>query len=191
MLIWTSGPDAISQSFLFLDRDGVINEDSPAYIKNVHEFKFYPDVLEALKLLRERRFNVIVISNQSGLNRGVITAEDFWEIHGKMVQGIREAGGDLLATVYCPHRPDEQCRCRKPAPGMILAASRLFGIPLSGATCMIGDRMKDIQTGAAAGCRGILLERSDSCEAPGSGTGAETVEWSRCASLLEAVRSLL
>lgn len=162
MLIWINSPEPVSDRFVFLDRDGIINEDSPSYIKDRREFKFYDESLEALRRLHENRVNVIVISNQSGLNRGIITRNDFWEMHDYMVRGIREAGGEILAALYCPHRPDENCACRKPSPAMILAASRLFGIPLSESTYMVGDNLKDIQAAQGAGCSGILVERRSS-----------------------------
>jgi D-glycero-D-manno-heptose 1,7-bisphosphate phosphatase len=148
-----------------LDRDGVLNEDRPDYIKHPREFRFYPDALQALRWLRENRILVVLISNQSGLNRGLIPWDDFWDIHEAMVQGIQEAGGNLLATLYCPHRPEEACSCRKPLPGMIHAASELFPISLS-ETYLIGDRSSDLSAASQAGCRGVLLDRfaGDPCK---------------------------
>jgi len=190
MLIWINSPEPVSNKFLFLDRDGVINEDSPLYIKNRREFRFYPEALKALRLLHENRINVILISNQSGLHRGIIKRDDFWEMHDHMIRGIREAGGDMLATFYCPHRPDESCACRKPSPAMILAASRLYGIPLSRQTYMIGDKLKDLQAATKAGCGGILIERSDATpEAFEACESGRTFE--RYSTLTEAVLSLL
>lgn len=189
MLIWINSPEPISRNFLFLDRDGVINEDSPFYIKSCREFRFYADALEALRLLREKRVNVIVISNQSGLHRGIIKRDDFWEMHDYMVRGIRESGGDILAALYCPHRPDENCSCRKPSPAMILAASRLYEIPLSKAVCMIGDRSKDLEAAGRAGCRSILIERSGATQRAVA-SSVEEGTFKRYSTLMDAALSL-
>lgn len=158
MLSWIRSPETPHRKFAFLDRDGVINVDRPDYIKGWGEYHFYPDALEALRWLREHSINAILISNQSALNRGIVRREDFWDIHGRMIHGIREAGGDLLAAFYCPHRPDEKCACRKPAPGMILTACAVYRVSMENA-CMIGDRETDLSAAARAGCRGILLDR--------------------------------
>lgn len=158
MLVWTHSLSPEDAPFLLLDRDGIINVDRPDYIKHRSEFTIYPDALEALRWLRARRINVILISNQSVLNRGLTTWGDFWDIHRHMVQCVEEAGGGLLAAFYCPHRPDEGCGCRKPRPGMILAARRLFGIRLE-STVFIGDKETDVLTAQAAGCEGVLLTR--------------------------------
>jgi D-glycero-D-manno-heptose 1,7-bisphosphate phosphatase len=186
MLIWISTPKYQSRHFLLLDRDGIINEDRPDYIKHPREFSFYPDALEALRWLRELRIAVVLISNQSGLNRGLISWEDFWDIHECMVSGIQEAGGGMLGALYCPHRPDERCFCRKPLPGLIQAAVELFQIPLA-ETRFIGDRPSDIEAASRAGCRGVLVDRSpDSSETPQIPGGGERID--RFQSLMEAVR---
>ena len=159
MLVWIGSPRIPGSHLLFLDRDGVINVDSPDYIKNWGEFKFYPDVLEALRALRFMNVSVVISSNQSGLHRGIIRWSDFWFMHDQMVRAIREAGGDLLAAFYCPHRPDEACGCRKPSPSLLLAASQLYRVPPE-STVFVGDRITDIQAAVAAGSKPVLLERS-------------------------------
>jgi D-glycero-D-manno-heptose 1,7-bisphosphate phosphatase len=158
MLVWISTAQFQARHFLLLDRDGVINEDRPDYITHRHRFRFYPDALEALRWLHDRRIAVIVISNQSGLNRGFIAWEDFWDIHACMIDGIEAAGGNLLGAFYCPHRPDEGCSCRKPLPGLLQAAAEQFQIPLA-ETHFIGDRESDLLAASRAGCRGVLLDR--------------------------------
>jgi D-glycero-D-manno-heptose 1,7-bisphosphate phosphatase len=159
MLMWIKSPVYDALPFLLLDRDGIINEDRPDYIKHSREFRFYPDALQALRWLRENHVLVVLISNQSGLNRDIISWDDFWDLHKGMVEGVREAGGDLLGAFYCPHRPEEACSCRKPSPGMIKAASEIFHIPLP-QTYLIGDRSSDMIAAARAGCQGVLLDRS-------------------------------
>jgi len=149
----------LHSNFVFIDRDGVLNVDSPDYIKRWQEFEFYPDALEALRWLHQHNIHTILISNQSGLNRGLIKVEDFWELHHQMLSSIQKSGGELLAALYCPHCPDENCSCRKPSPQMIVSAARLYQIPLERAY-MIGDRAKDMEAATQAGCRGILIDRS-------------------------------
>lgn len=187
MLIWISTPKYQSRHFLLLDRDGIINEDRPDYIKHPREFRFYPDALQALRWLHARRIAVILISNQSGLNRGLISWEDFWDIHECMLSGIQKAGGAMLGALYCPHRPEERCLCRKPLPGLIQAAAELFQIPIP-ETYFIGDRPSDLDAASRAGCRGVFLDRSaESSETPRGLAGGERIEHFQ--SLMEAVLS--
>ncbi len=159
MLIWLSSPLPHSREFLFLDRDGVINEDRPDFITSWEDVRFYPESLDALAWLKELGVQVVLVSNQSGLNRGIVHWESFWEIHHRMMETIRHSGGEILAAFYCPHRPDEQCQCRKPRPGMILEASKLYDVN-PGTCTMIGDRLTDLDAASRAGCRGVLLDRN-------------------------------
>jgi D-glycero-D-manno-heptose 1,7-bisphosphate phosphatase len=187
LLIWTSAPATPHTNFLFLDRDGVVNEDRPDYIKHWTEFKFYPDALQALRWLKVHKINVILISNQSAINRGLIAWADFWDLHGRMVASIRQNGGDLLGALYCPHRPDEECSCRKPSPRMIQAAAKIYPITLERAR-MIGDRPTDTAAAAGAGCRGVLLERftpAESTECTQAVRNRETY-----GTLMDAVRAI-
>lgn len=189
MLIWLNSPQTVCEHFIFLDRDGVINEDRPDYVKNISEFRFYPDVPGALRLLKHSNVGVILISNQSGLNRGLIPWNDFWTLHEWVIRAVNQAGGEILAAFYCPHRPDERCSCRKPSPEMIREAASIYRIPLE-SSFMIGDRTKDILAGVRAGCRTIFLDRH--------GTGMESNEPELAGqpvpvhrSLHEAVRAVL
>lgn len=158
MISWIGSSVPHGKKFLFLDRDGVINADRPDYIRSWKDFRFFPDTLEALRWLREKEIDVILVSNQSALHRGYMSWEDFWDIHYRMVREIRRTGGDLLAAFYCPHRPDEGCLCRKPSPCMILNAARIYSVPLKN-TFMIGDRDTDLIAASEAGSRGVLLNR--------------------------------
>jgi len=190
MLTWINSYDPLPGEFLFLDRDGVINADSPDYIKSWKEYHFYPDALKALAWLKSRRINAIVISNQSALNRGYIQHEDFWDMHTRMVAAIEERGGAILAAFYCPHRPDEGCSCRKPSPGMILAAREIFRVPSQGCF-FIGDRASDMETAERGGCRGVLLDRSplktETMDAPAPTLDKRTL---RRSTLMEAVEAI-
>ena len=188
MIIWIKTPQQHSRPYLLLDRDGVINQDSPNYIKHLGEFQFYADALQALRWLREKHIPVVIISNQSGLNRGIISWEDFWAMHNWMIRRIRDSGGDILGACYCPHRPEEGCSCRKPSPGMIKAASQIFHFSLP-ETIFIGDRDTDLLAAKRAGCRGMMLDRSgQSIEPPPSFRGEDPALHS---SLMDALPSLL
>jgi len=160
MLIWFSAPSANNSRCLLLDRDGVLNKNRADYVKNIHEVVFYPDALEALGMLRARGVGVGLVSNQSGINRGLIPWSDFWEMHAGVVRRIEDAGGKISAAFYCPHRPDENCDCRKPHPAMLIAACRFFGASPD-RTYFVGDSESDIEAAANAGCTGIRLCRED------------------------------
>jgi len=188
MLIWVSTADWQSRHFLLLDRDGVVNADHPDYIKHRGEFRFYQDSLEALAWLHRHNIGTILISNQSGLNRGLISWEDFWDIHACLIEGVERAGGAILGAFYCPHRPDEGCSCRKPLPGMLQAAAARFRIPLA-ETWFLGDRESDLLAASRAGCRGVLLDRvGDTAESLQRHPAWERVRTFR--SLTEAVLTL-
>ncbi len=142
---------------VFLDRDGVINADSPAYIKSWAEFHFIPGSLDAIARLTRAGRSVIVITNQSAINRGLVPPSELETMHRRMRQAVCDAGGRITDIFFCPHRPDENCGCRKPRPGMILAARDRYGIDLASAV-LVGDSVKDILAGRAAGCRTVLVQ---------------------------------
>ena len=144
---------------VFLDRDGVINRDSPEYIKSLAEFDFLPRSLSAIKNLTANRINVIVITNQSALHRGLITQKTLDTMHAAMITEVRTRGGRIDDIFYCPHTPDEECNCRKPAPGMIHNARKKHGIDLSLAG-MVGDSAKDIACARNAGVRYAVLVKT-------------------------------
>ncbi len=144
---------------IFLDRDGVINRDSPDYIKRWEEFEFLPGSLEALRLLTEAGFHLILITNQSIINRGMVPLEELARTHRRLRQAVAAAGGHIFDIFFCPHRPDEDCACRKPSPGLILQARAQYGIDL-GRTIMIGDSGRDIHCGRNAGCGAVILVRT-------------------------------
>jgi len=141
---------------IFLDRDGVINEDSSAYIKSPDEFHFIPRSPEAIALLTRHGFEVILITNQSAVGRKMITRETLEAIFDKMKAGVERAGGRIKDIFYCPHTPDEGCDCRKPRPGMILNAMDQYGIDPDQAV-MVGDSARDIECGKAARCGKTIL----------------------------------
>lgn len=136
---------------VFLDRDGVINEDSDAYIKNPSEFHFIPGSPEAVALLNRHGFEVMVITNQSMIGRKMADLAALETIFDKMKTGIEQAGGRIKDIFFCPHAPDQGCSCRKPLPGLIFKAATIHGIDL-GQAVMVGDSARDIECGRRAGC---------------------------------------
>ena len=142
-----------------MDRDGVINKDRPDYVKKWSEFEFLPGSLDALKLLTLNGYHIILITNQSAINRRIVTAAGLQEIHKKMTGAVVDHGGSIEAIYYCPHIPEDACICRKPEPGLIYRAQADYGLNLS-KTCMIGDSLKDIRCARRAGCGRVILVRT-------------------------------
>jgi D-glycero-D-manno-heptose 1,7-bisphosphate phosphatase len=156
---WTKDP---VNPAVFLDRDGVINRDSPDYITSLSAFEFLPRSLEAIARLTRTGFAIFVVTNQSGINRGYISTSTLEEIHRFMRHRIEAEGGRIRDIFCCPHLPEENCACRKPKPGMILSARKRYGMDLNKAV-MIGDRSTDIACGKNAGCGSTIQVR---CEEP-------------------------
>jgi D-glycero-D-manno-heptose 1,7-bisphosphate phosphatase len=176
---------------VFLDRDGVINEDRPDYVKRWSEFLFIPGSLEALKQLTARGIRVIVISNQSIINRNLATRVALEEIFENMKTGVAAYGGLIDAVFYCPHVPEDHCDCRKPKPGLLYQARAAYPMDLSDA-CMIGDSLKDIQCALAAGCGTTILVRTGHGKQAERVCRQEGIKASHIAeNLLEAVKWLL
>jgi histidinol-phosphate phosphatase family protein len=141
---------------VFLDRDGVINEERSDYVENWGEFRFLPGALEAIAELNRAGFPVFIVSNQSAINRGITSARNVESIHRRMLTEIEEAGGRVEAVLYCQHKPDEQCNCRKPRPGLLKKAANEHGFEL--ARCyLVGDKLSDIEAGRAVGCHCLLV----------------------------------
>jgi D-glycero-D-manno-heptose 1,7-bisphosphate phosphatase len=149
---------------VILDRDGVINQDSDAYIKAPDEWHPIDGSIEAIARLSAAGFDVAIATNQSGVGRKFVDLPTLEAIHAKMRRLVHEAGGDISVIVYCPHRPDDGCDCRKPEVGLFLQLSRQLGVPLDGVP-MIGDSMRDIDAARAAGGRPVLVM---------TGNGAQT-----------------
>lgn len=143
---------------IILDRDGVINEDSDKFVKNVDEFVLIPGSVDAIANLSQAGFKVVVCTNQSGLGRGLFTMEELNEIHEKLHQSVEQAGGSVDAIIFCPHTADEKCDCRKPKPGMILDICERFHVEDISSVMMIGDSIRDLQAITAAGGSAILVK---------------------------------
>jgi D-glycero-D-manno-heptose 1,7-bisphosphate phosphatase len=144
---------------VFIDRDGVINIDSPDYIKNCDEFEFIPGSTEAFRKLNQNGYNTIIITNQSVIGRKMVSAEGLNHIFTKLKTGVHECGGMVTDIFFCPHIPEDHCCCRKPKPGMILSAEQKHGIDLS-TSYMIGDSAKDIECAKNAKCGFSILVKT-------------------------------
>lgn len=156
----------MSQRVVFLDRDGVVNRDSPDYIKSVDELRLLPGTARAIKLLKDHGFSVMLITNQSIINRGMVGPGTLSEIHQAVLKRVARGGGAIDDIFFCPHRPEDKCPCRKPRPGMFLAAREKHGMNLAEAV-MVGDNVKDMLAANRAGVGTAVLVRT------GSGRDAE------------------
>ena len=143
-------------STIFLDRDGVINENRSDYVKSWSEFCFLPESKEAIAMLTDAGHRIVVCTNQAGIARGNVSREAVEEIHRCMVAEIAMAGGRIERVYYCPHSKDESCFCRKPRPGMLLQARDDLGIDMRD-TFFVGDSISDIHAALAAGARPVLV----------------------------------
>ena len=143
---------------VFLDRDGTINRDVH-YCRKIEDFEILPGVPEAIKLLNQNDFKVIVVTNQSGIGRGYFSEAELSCIHRYMEKELEKHGANIDAIFYCPHHPDEDCECRKPKLKLILQAVDKYGIELR-LSYMIGDKIRDVTTGKRAGCNTIWLQNS-------------------------------
>lgn len=147
-----------NRSAIFLDRDGVIIKNRDDYVKNINEVDFLPNVINNIKKLSDE-FLIVVITNQSAINRGLTTHNNVIEIH-KMIRDIfYKSGISISGFYYCPHRPDENCICRKPKLGLLLQAVNDLQIDVK-SSWLIGDSDSDIQAGIALGCTTIKIERN-------------------------------
>ncbi|MEQ1637085.1 MAG: D-glycero-beta-D-manno-heptose 1,7-bisphosphate 7-phosphatase [Methylococcales bacterium] len=145
------------EKIVFLDRDGVINLDSEDFIKSPEEWQPIPNSLEAIALLNHAGFKVVIVTNQSGIGRGLFTLETLDAIHAKMRQLTTEKGGEIAGIYYCPDAPEAQCACRKPKPGLLQQFSQETNTPLQN-LFFVGDAWRDIQTALVVGARPLLVK---------------------------------
>ena len=136
---------------IFLDRDGVINKKRDDYVKSINELEIFPFVASAIKKLNNANFKVIVITNQSAINRNIITHKKVEQIHLTIQNYLKKNQSFIDAFYYCPHRPDENCICRKPKPGLLIKAIQDFKINPK-ESWMMGDSNSDLESGRLVGC---------------------------------------
>jgi len=141
---------------IVLDRDGVINYDSDAFIKSPDEWRPVPGSLEAIARLNHAGYRVVVATNQSGIGRGLFDMAMLNSIHEKMHKALAQAGGRLDAIFFCPHTADSRCDCRKPKAGMLQEIGKRFNVELTGVPC-IGDSLRDLQAAESVGAQPMLV----------------------------------
>jgi D-glycero-D-manno-heptose 1,7-bisphosphate phosphatase len=138
---------------IILDRDGTINADRDDYVKSVDEWQPLPGALEAIARLNQAGWHVVVATNQSGLGRGLFSAATLNAMHAKMHRLLAAVGGKVDAVFYCPHVPDDNCACRKPAAGLFMQIIERYALDPAGTQIhTAGDTARDLQAGVQAGC---------------------------------------
>ena len=150
---------------IILDRDGVINHDRADFVKSADECVPIEGSIEAIARLHQAGFTVVVATNQSGLARGKFDLDDLEAMHEKITGLIEEQGAELGAIFYCPHAPEDNCKCRKPLPGLVDAIEAEFNTSAEGAY-FVGDSLRDLQAGLIKGCKPLLVK---------TGNGQETL----------------
>ncbi len=141
---------------LILDRDGVINKDSDQYIKSPEEWNPLPGSLEAIALLTQAGYRIVVATNQSGIGRGLFDMATLNAIHNKMHKAVNQTGGRIEAVFFCPDTDASKSPCRKPNPGMFHAIAERFNTPLANVPA-VGDALRDLQAAAAVGAKPMLV----------------------------------
>jgi histidinol-phosphate phosphatase family protein len=148
----------VKNKALFVDRDGTINRDCP-YCKDPSQIVLYDDAVEIMKDFQNKGYLIIIITNQSGINRGYFTIDEFMNFQDVLLGMLLERGVKVVDTFYCPHRPDENCKCRKPKTGMIEDAVKKYDINLS-ESVILGDRDDmEGEIGRRLGMRYVILHR--------------------------------
>lgn len=144
---------------IILDRDGVLNVKMPRaeYVRSWSDWRWTPGALDALRRLREAGYRTFIVSNQAGIARGAMTPSDLDDVHARMLADVAAAGGRIDGIYVCPHDWDEGCSCRKPKPGMLLAAQRDHALDLT-RTPFVGDDTRDAEAAAAAGAPSVLVD---------------------------------
>jgi D-glycero-D-manno-heptose 1,7-bisphosphate phosphatase len=167
---------------VIVDRDGVVNEDSTEYIKSIAEWRPIPGSLEAIATLTRAGYRVAVLTNQSGVGRGLFDEATLAAIHAHMRDAVRAAGGELAGIYHCPHVPEAGCDCRKPLPGLFRQLERDLGLSVSGVP-YVGDKLSDVEAAEAAGAVPILVRT-------GQGAKVERVVRARGVPVFDDLRSV-
>lgn len=148
---------------VILDRDGVINHDSPDYIKHVGEWYPIDGSINAIARLSGAGISVCIATNQAGIGRGLYTREDLEGIHRHLTDLVQKAGGVITHIAFCPHHPDDNCNCRKPSPGMLTTIARVTKIDIAHQP-FVGDSVKDVEAAIAAGCTPVIVRTGNGRE---------------------------
>jgi D-glycero-D-manno-heptose 1,7-bisphosphate phosphatase len=149
---------------LLCDRDGTIIEDRPAYVRSLADISLLPGAVEALRRAFDQGLTIILVSNQSAVGRGLLTCQEVIALHQALVRSIARQGVEVAGSYLCPHSDAHGCSCRKPAPGMVLAALKEFNLSRSD-TFLIGDSPRDVAAAWPAGVRPLLVRTGHSAGA--------------------------
>lgn len=144
---------------LFLDRDGVLIENRPDYVRDWSQVKIIPEAIHALSLAPARNYKIVIVTNQSAVGRGLVLQANAEEINRRLVNLIHHHGGQVDGVYMCTHQPDDHCLCRKPRPGLLLQAAGELSLDLQ-RSWMIGDAWSDVQAGQRAGVGHTILLRT-------------------------------
>lgn len=176
---------------LFLDRDGVLIENRPRYVRSLAEVVLLPGAMAALAEFARSApdWLIVIVSNQAGIGHGLVSPAVVDEINAWLTAQLRAAGGRLDAIYLCPHRPDENCACRKPKPGLLLQASAELGIDRA-ASLLVGDSATDVQAALAAGVRPVFVQTGLPERLAAEQAQAEALQATICADLAAALLQL-
>jgi histidinol-phosphate phosphatase family protein len=177
---------AASRRALFVDRDGTLIDDV-GYPRDPARVEPLPGAIDALRELGGS-FSFVIISNQSGLGRGIITDAEARAVHDRVIDVFARAGVGFAGAYYCPHAPGAGCPCRKPAPGLLVDASRALGLDLA-RSGMIGDKASDVAAGRAAGCGHTIRFGPDLGDVDDAGDAPRAAAWSVVPELLRTLAS--
>ncbi|UFH49377.1 D-glycero-beta-D-manno-heptose 1,7-bisphosphate 7-phosphatase [Pseudomonas sp. KNUC1026] len=171
---------------LILDRDGVINQDSDAYIKSLEEWVPIPGSISAIAELSKAGWTVAVATNQSGIARGYYPLATLDAMHARLRELVAGEGGEVGMIIYCPHGPDEHCTCRKPLPGMLEQIAAHYSVPLEG-VWFVGDSASDLQAARAAGAQPVLVKTGKGERTLSKGLEADTQVFEDLAAVAQAL----
>ncbi|MCE8017252.1 D-glycero-beta-D-manno-heptose 1,7-bisphosphate 7-phosphatase [Halomonas sp. MCCC 1A17488] len=158
---------------VILDRDGVINVDSDAYIKSLAEWIPYPTSIEAIARLTHAGWHVAIATNQSGIARGYYDEATLAAMHAELERQVTAAGGKIAHIAYCPHGPDDGCACRKPLPGLLEEIRAALGLESLAGSWMVGDSLRDLKAGEPLGCRPVLVRTGKGRRTEAKGEGLD------------------
>lgn len=142
---------------LILDRDGVINKESADFIKSPEEWEPIKGSLEAIAQLSQANYHIVIVTNQSGVGRGLFSADTLGKIHVQMIERIHQYGGKIQCILFCPHKPEDKCTCRKPNIGMYTELGERLGTSFKG-VYSLGDSLRDLQAAKSAGATPVLVK---------------------------------
>jgi D-glycero-D-manno-heptose 1,7-bisphosphate phosphatase len=141
---------------IFIDRDGVIIHNQPAYVRSLNQVKIYPRAIQAIALAAASDYRIVIVTNQAGIGKGLYSFNTVNEIHQVIMRAVEQAGGRIDGIYVCPHKTEDECDCRKPKPGLLTRAAHELKLDLA-SSYMVGDAISDIQAGQQAGVKQAIL----------------------------------